>query len=115
MFQREKAKEILDVLKAGIESNDFIAISSQAKQELEGLVPILTVETHGVGQVQPDAVEEVEARAVEEVQSEEAAAHTEAETQGEEHGQEVGEGEQAQPHPQPQPQTEAEAMQGALI
>ena len=86
------------MLKAGIESNDFIAISSQAKQELKGLIPILTVETHGVGQVQPDAVE---AGAVEEVQSEEAAAHTEAETQGEEHGQEVVEGEQAQPHPEP--------------
>ena len=104
MFQCEKAKEILDVLTAGIESNDFIEMS-QARQEVEGLIPMLTVEPHAMRQVQPQVVEEVEAppveqpQAVEEVQSGEAAAQTGDETQGEEHGQEVVEGEQAQPQP----------------
>lgn len=110
MFQCEKAKEILDMLNAGNGSNDVIAMS-QARQEVEGLIPILTMEPHGVGQVQPHAVEEVEPEAMEDVPPEEASAQTEAEIQGEEHGQEVEEGEQAQP--QPQPQTEAQAMQGA--
>ncbi|KAJ4893900.1 high mobility group A5 [Raphanus sativus] len=108
-FACEKAKEILDGLNAGIGGNGVIAMS-QVRQEVEGLLPILIVEPHGVGQVQPQAVEEVEPEAMEEMPPEEAAAQTEAETQGEEHGQEVEEGEQAQP--KPQPQTEAEAMQG---
>nr|VDC72293.1 unnamed protein product [Brassica rapa] len=115
-FACEKAKKILDVLNAGIENYDFIEML-QARQEVEGLIPMLTVEPHAMRQVQPQAMEEVEAlpveqpQAVEEGPSEEAAAsggarkflywaaQTEAETQGEEHGQEVVEGEQAQPQP----------------
>ncbi|CAH8370356.1 unnamed protein product [Eruca vesicaria subsp. sativa] len=73
----EKAKAILEVLKAGIGS-DHVTTMSQVRPALEGLIPILTVEPHGVGQGQPHAVEEVDARAVEqpeameEVQPEEA-------------------------------------------
>ncbi|KAF2546788.1 hypothetical protein F2Q70_00023158 [Brassica cretica] len=103
-FACEKAKEILDMLNAGIENYDFIEML-QARQEVEGLIRMLSVEPHAMRQVQPQAVEEVEAppveqpQAVEELQSEEAAAQTGDETQGEEHGQEVVEGEQAQPEP----------------
>ena len=79
MFQCEKAKKILDVLNAGIENYDFIEML-QARQEVEGLIPMLTVEPHAMRQVQPQAMEEVEAlpveqpQAVEEGPSEEAAA-----------------------------------------
>lgn len=106
MFQCEKAKEILDMLNAG---NGGVIAMSIARQEVEGLIPILTMEPHGVEQVQPSAVEEVEAPAVEEgqpeameeVPPEEAAAQTQ--------DVEQPQGEQAQP------QTEAEEMQEALI
>ncbi|KAG2271631.1 hypothetical protein Bca52824_066186 [Brassica carinata] len=67
-FACEKAKEILDVLTAGIESNDFIEMS-QARQEVEGLIPMLTVEPHAMRQVQPQVVEEVEAPPVEQPQA----------------------------------------------
>ncbi|ESQ48115.1 hypothetical protein EUTSA_v10020566mg [Eutrema salsugineum] len=99
-FFKEKAKEILNVLKAGVTSSDNHAVV-QAMEELEGLIPMLTVEPQAMEEVQPE-----EAAPQPETQ-------TEAETQGEELGQERegGGGEQAQT----QTQTEAEAMQEALF
>lgn len=88
MMQQEKAKEILNVLKAGVTSDNEAVV--RAIQDLEGLT----------------VVETVEPQAMEEEQPEEAAPPpTEAETQGEEQGQER----------EGQTQTEAEAMQEALF
>lgn len=107
MFQNEKAKEILNVLNAGIANNDNQA-AVEAAEKLRGLITLLTVE-------QPQAV-------VEEVQPEEAAPQTdEAEEpqgvgEGEGHGQEGEGGEEEQaPTGQTQVQTDAEAMQEALF
>lgn len=101
MFQNEKAKEILNVLNAGIINNDNQA-AVEAAQKLEGLITMMAVEP----------------QAVEEAQPEEAAPQTEAEEpqgEGEGHGQErEGEEEQA-PTDQTQVQTDAEAMQEALF
>ncbi|KAG2246604.1 hypothetical protein Bca4012_090422 [Brassica carinata] len=97
----EKAKEILNVLNAGIINNDNQA-AVEAAQKLEGLITMMAVEP----------------QAVEEAQPEEAAPQTEAEEpqgEGEGHGQErEGEEEQA-PTDQTQVQTDAEAMQEALF
>lgn len=93
MIQQEKAKEIVNVLKAGVTSDNQAVV--QAILDLEELT----------------AMETAEPQVMEEVQAEEAAPQTEAETQGEEQGQErEGGGEQAA-----QTQTEAEAMQEALF
>lgn len=107
MFQNEKAKEVLNVLNAGIENNDNQAVV-EAAEKLRGLVTLLTVE-------QPQAV-------VEEVQPEEVAPQTdeaeEPQGEGEGHGQErEGEGgeEEQAPTSQTQVQTDAEAMQEALF
>lgn len=103
----EKAKEVLNVLNAGIENNDNQAVV-EAAEKLRGLVTLLTVE-------QPQAV-------VEEVQPEEVAPQTdeaeEPQGEGEGHGQErEGEGgeEEQAPTSQTQVQTDAEAMQEALF
>ncbi|KAL0719265.1 hypothetical protein Bca4012_068589 [Brassica carinata] len=101
---KEKAKEILNVLNAGITNNDNQAVA-EAAEKLGGLLQMLTVE--------PQAVVE------EEVQPEEAAPQTEAEEpQGDgnvQEGEGAGEEEQAQTQTQVQIQTDAEAMQEALF
>ncbi|KAF8100227.1 hypothetical protein N665_0229s0055 [Sinapis alba] len=100
----EKAKDILNVLTAGITNNDNQA-AAEAAEKLEELISMMTVEP----------------QAVEEVQPEEAAPQTEAEEpQGEGHGEErEGEGEGGEEEEaltaQTQVQTDAEAMQEALF
>ncbi|KAG2317676.1 hypothetical protein Bca52824_020798 [Brassica carinata] len=100
---KEKAKEILNVLNAGITNNDNQAVA-EAAEKLGGLLQMLTVE--------PQAV-------VEEVQPEEAAPQIEAEEpQGDGNVQEgEGGGEEQAPTDQTQVQiqTDAEAMQEALF
>ncbi|CAH8388684.1 unnamed protein product [Eruca vesicaria subsp. sativa] len=98
----EKAKEILNVLTAGITNNDNQAVV-EAAEKMEGLITMLSVEP----------------QAVEEVQPEEAATQTEAEEpqgEGEGHGQERDGGEEEHaPISLTQVQTDAEAMQEALF
>ncbi|KFK39128.1 hypothetical protein AALP_AA3G204600 [Arabis alpina] len=104
LFQ-EKAKEILNVLKAEVKSDNEAVV--RAIQDLEGLTVVETVEP-------PQAMEEV--------QPEEAAPPTDAETQGETGGEAQGEtkgveqGQEREEGAAPaQIQTEAEAMQEALF
>lgn len=110
MMQQEKVKAIVNVLKAGVKTEDQAVI--QAIQELEGLTVVETVEPQLQEEVQPEETAPPQTDAPAE------AAETQVGEKDQGQGQESGGGEeqgQEREGGEAQTQTEAEAMQEALF